>query len=169
MASCWLSLGAAISLPSQLPPRERDITDPGLSLSFSIPRFQNTSADTILHSALLSTLLCRLILVCFWSKVCPYMGWKNFLTMKNWFVEQKTMSLTSLGIWLMTLQWSSVAKTYCDQTPCFVIFYISTVIIKYWSVMKNIQFHRETSNEIWESKSAGCWTTGHCLVSVNLC
>lgn len=83
-----------------------------LSFSLSIPHFQNTSGDTIFHSALLSTLLCRLILVCFWSKFCPYMGWKNFLTMKNWFVEQKAMSLTSLGIWLMTLQWSSVAKPH---------------------------------------------------------
>ncbi len=68
-----------------------------LFLPLSIPRLQTSSGDTIFHSALLSALLCRLALVCFWSKVCPYMGCKNYLTMKYWFVEQKAMSLHSEG------------------------------------------------------------------------
>jgi len=83
------------------------------ALSISIPRLQNTSGDTIFHTGLLSALLCWLILVCFWSNVCPYMVWNKLLTMKYWFVEQKAMSLTSRGIWLMTLPLSSIAKTYC--------------------------------------------------------
>ncbi len=126
-----------------------------LFLPLSIPRLQTSSGDTIFHSALLSALLCRLALVCFWSKVCPYMGCKNYLTMKYWFVEQKAMSLTFWGIWLMTLLRSSMAKTYCDCSHMkshVVIFYLPTVIIKYRSVMKNRQFHRQTTNEIWESK-----------------